>query len=152
MKNKKTIIVLAIIIVLVVITSLLMSRKKFKIDSDNKYIITTNLKMLTMANDGGTHTNEYYGIDLDKKRVYKYQDSYKGFKGDEYKGKIVKRKILSNEEVSSLQNIFYDVIFNNEKNKVNDINIRTYILDTKNYGEINIYDKEIIDKLVELLE
>ena len=140
-------------IALVIIVVLLINGKsEFKIDSENKYVLTTNLGMLTMESDGGTHTSEYYGIDLDKKRVYKYQDSYKGFEGYEYKGKMVKRKSLNDVEVSSIQNIFDDVISNNGQTEISGININFYTLDTKNNGQIKIYDKDIIAKLVDLLE
>jgi hypothetical protein len=50
---------------------------KFELNNKNKYVIETDLKCNTMMNDGGSHTNLYYNIDLDKNIVQKVREKYR---------------------------------------------------------------------------
>ena len=67
--NKKILIIISILVIVAIIIALLIYNKKneysnFILDSDSKYILTTNTKILTMQDDGGSHMNNYYQIDM----------------------------------------------------------------------------------------
>ena len=49
---------------------------EFKSDTQNKYIITTDSRWITMQNDGGSNTNIYYQVDLDNNIICKVVESY----------------------------------------------------------------------------
>ena len=50
---------------------------KFELDNENKYLIVTDFQCKTMMNDGGSHTNIYYNIDLENNIVQKVKETYK---------------------------------------------------------------------------
>ena len=83
-------IILVIITVSVCIASIILLylkfNTKFEVNTIDKYIFTTDMKWLTMQNDGGSHINIYYQVDLQNNIIKKCQDEYKGFKGYVYKG------------------------------------------------------------------
>ena len=56
---------------------------KFELDSENKYIVITDAKLKTLQNDGGSHVNIYYQIDLDNNLISKVQEIYKANLGGE---------------------------------------------------------------------
>lgn len=45
---------------------------------DWQYTVATDLKWKTMMNDGGSHTDEYYQINFDERKVRKLKDVYNG--------------------------------------------------------------------------
>ena len=73
--KKNKIIILSICVVLLVVVLFLFIFGKSK--TDNKYIIQTDMKWLTMHNDGGSHTNIYYEVDFNKNIVVKKEEVYK---------------------------------------------------------------------------
>ena len=81
------------------------TKSDFVLDSNNKYIITTNMKWMTMQNDGGSNTNTYYQIDFNKNKIIKCVDKYVGFEGYEYKGKILYSKEISKKEKQDFEDI-----------------------------------------------
>lgn len=92
----KKIILYAIIgvVILCVIGILLYMQISNKVEN-GIYIITTDSQFTTLLNDGGSHQNIYYQIDLEKKVVKKYEDKYIGFKGYEYKEKLIYEKNIN---------------------------------------------------------
>lgn len=48
----------------------------FKLDSDSKYIIHDETRVLSMESDGGSHTDVYYEIDLDNQTISKISERY----------------------------------------------------------------------------
>lgn len=158
MKKKilSTIIVVLLIVVLIFILNIIINKPKdytksaFVLDSDNKYKITTNMKWMTMQNDGGSHINIYYQIDFNENRVIKCEDKYVGFKGYEYEGKILYSKEISEKEKQKLKSIFENISNNSEESERS--NFDFYILSSLNHDDIRIYDKDIINNLRDILE
>ena len=73
--------IIAIIIIILIMIMVIVGYKiyeyciEFRLDNANKYLVTTDTRFSTMRNDGGSHENIYYGIDLEKGEVTKYQQS-----------------------------------------------------------------------------
>jgi len=134
MKNKKMLLIL-VIIILLIITAFAIWRvakknsleMKFKLDSSDKYLVTTNMKMMTMMSDGGSHYNGYYEIDFQNNTVKKCEDYYKatfyannmsyfisryiiGFNGYVYREKVLDTKVLSAQESIELRNLLDRVL------------------------------------------
>ena len=171
-KNRKILIIISILIIIAIIIMLLIYNNKknsneysnsvlnsnseeysnFTLDSDSKYILTTNAKILTMQNDGGSHMNDYYQIDFDNNQVTKCEDKYVGFKGYEYKGKFIYTKNLSENEISELKSLIDEIITKKDDEQTpSTFNYNYYTLSTKDYKEIRIYDESIINKLESIL-
>ena len=91
LKKKKILFILMISIVIVIIASVVVI---MKLDASSKYVITTDMKLLTMRDDGGTHYNIYYEIDLQKSTVKKCEDYYEGLDGYVYKGKEDRKSVV----------------------------------------------------------
>lgn len=127
------------------------TKSDFVLDNENKYQITTSMKFMTMRNDGGSHTNLYYQIDLNENKVIKCEDEYAGFKGYKYEGKVLDVKKLNAKEKQDLK-LLLDNISNNIREEPEEFIYDFYILSSVNKNDVKIYDKEIIKSLNNLLE
>ena len=107
--------IIAIIIIILIIIMVADGYKiyeyciEFRLDNANKYLVITNTRFATMRNDGGSHENIYYGVDLEKGEVTKYQQSVNvymelGFTTDITK--IVFHKNLEENDVKELKTLF----------------------------------------------
>ena len=158
-KNKKILIIISILIIIAIIIMLIIYNKKnseeysnFTLDSDSKYILTTNAKIFTMQDDGGSHINDYYQIDFDNNQVTKCEDKYVGFKGYKYKGKILYTRNLNEDEINELKLLIDEVITKkDDEQNITTSNYNYYTLSTKDYEEIRIYDESIINKFESIL-
>ena len=79
MKKSKKIIIAILSIICVVILVIIGYKiyeycTGFRLDNTNKYKVTTDTRFLTMRNDGGSHDDIYYGIDIEKRNVTKYHE------------------------------------------------------------------------------
>jgi len=112
------IIVILLIVVIIFIDNIIINKEQyynssdFVLDNENKYKIITNMKWITMRDDGGSHTNIYYQIDLNENKVIKCADEYVGFKGYQHEGKILYSKQISEKEKQDLK-LILDNISNN---------------------------------------
>ena len=158
-KNKKILIIISILIIIAIIIMLIIYNKKnseeysnFTLDSDLKYILTTNAKIFTMQDDGGSHINDYYQIDFDNNQVTKCEDKYVGFKGYKYKGKILYTRNLNEDEINELKFLIDEVITKKDDGQnTSTSNYNYYTLSTKDYEDISIYDETIINKFESIL-
>ena len=156
-KNKKKLIIIFILVIIAIIIVVLIYNKKkkysnFILDSDSKYILTTNMKNISMQKDGGSHTNDYYQIDFDNNQVIKCQDKYVGFKGYEYKGKIIYTKNLNENEISELNPLIDGIIAKkDDEQEQSDPSYNYYTLSTIDYEDIKIYDESIINEFESIL-
>ena len=156
-KNKKNLIIMFILVIIaIIIVVLIYNNKKkysnFILDSDSKYILTTNMKNISMQKDGGSHTNDYYQIDFDNNQVIKCQDKYVGFKGYEYKGKIIYTKNLNENEVSELNPLIDGIIAKkDDEQEQSDPSYNYYTLSTIDYEDIKIYDESLINEFESIL-
>lgn len=121
--------------------------------SDNeKIIIETYDKYMTLQNDGGTHTESKYEIDFDKKSVLKYESYYEGFEGYKYVDKVLYKKKLTKEELSELKKIINDIEKNKDEYSTDYNNTYMPYVLTSGDEEIKIYDNDVILKLEEVLK
>jgi len=152
MKNSKVIIggLLVVLIAIIVAIVLLLPKKDNKI---NKYIIVTDYRFITMLNDGGSHTNVYYEIDLKSGIVKKLEDHYIGFQEYEYQGKEIYKKTLKGNIIKKLRKLLEELIKKEDNNDTNNYNPYVIKYDDK---EKEIYNKDSInllrDKLKEIDE
>lgn len=144
-------IVLIIIISFIIFYKLIETNKEeINLDNSNKYIIITDFRWKTMLNDGGSHTNIYYEIDLDKNNVNKVTESYLANLGG--KPKTSKNSIfikidsrLSKELSRTLNNIF-------QTNDINDANNYDFYTIKKQNEEKNIYNEDTIHTIQKLID
>jgi len=112
------------------------------------YTIITDEHLLTLQNDGGSHHNIYYVIDFNTKNIKKYEDYYVGFKGYEYKDKLIYEKTLNNDKALNFKKVL-DEILNTEDTNL-DKNYNYFVIKDEN-EEIKIYNKENINKIKNIL-
>ncbi len=123
----------------------------FKLDSKNKYEVITDMRYLTMLDDGGSNTNVYYEIDLDNKIISKIQEVF--------------HANLMGTPSTDKKNIYTIKINNSIKkeidNLLDEVKTKEDINDTNNYNfftikslnfEKNIYNEKTIEKIKKLLK
>lgn len=136
---------------------------EFRLDDVNKYLVTTDTRFLTLRNDGGSHENIYYGIDLDKGKVTKYEESVKVYLDLEFSTDITKIAFKKNleekdvEELRTLLNNIYSDTNNEEDNTQEEKNIESslyhfYTVSNISYGEIEVYNDEFKQKFLDIVE
>ncbi|MBO5478042.1 MAG: hypothetical protein J6A15_09885 [Clostridia bacterium] len=154
MDKKKILIIAGIVLAIVIIISIILinTKHEFNLDTDMKFLVTTDEKTYTYADDGGSHINSYYEIDLEKKTVSKREDKYVGLKGYKYQGKLLYTKKLTDEECTQLQNLLNDVISAGPATEADIITYGvTYTLDTKNGTNFVLHDGTLV-KFIELVK
>lgn len=150
------ILVPSIILMFVIIVALYLcffnkSGYSFELNSKNKYKIETDMQWVTMQNDGGSHTNIYYNIDLDNNIISKVNESYKANLGGKPKTTI--SKIYEKEIDLDLQKdlkLLLDEIM--KKEDINETkNYNCFIISTLN-NEKRIYNINTIKKINNILK
>ena len=123
----------------------------FKLDSKNKYIVTTDYRWLTMMNDGGSNTNIYYQIDLDNNIVSQISEVYKAnLSGTSNKTKNVSyTKKINNSISQEIKSLLNEVLSSEDKNEPKNYN--SFVIETLNV-EKDIYNTNTIKSLKELLK
>ena len=124
----------------------------FELDSANKYVITTDLRWITMQNDGGSHTSIYYQIDLDNNVIIKVEEAYKANlagKPSTEKDIIYTKKIDNQIFIEEIKSFLNDLISKEDVNELNNYNFFT--LSSLNY-EKNLYNTTTIKIINSLLE
>jgi len=145
--SKKILIILTIIIIFVslaVIGLNLLTR-----ESKGKYIIITDSRYNTLQNDGGSHSDIYYEIDLNKNEVKKFEDLYIGFKGYEYQGKLIYNKSINSSIAMNLGDLLDNLI---SKEDINDTNNYSPFVIKQGDIEKDIYSQNSIELLKEQLQ
>ena len=82
-----------VFIIFLLVSTVLYCLLRLNIKEENKIILVTYDRFLTLQDDGGTHYDRRYEIDFSKKTVTKLEDYYKGFEGLQYQNK----KLYQNE-------------------------------------------------------
>ena len=140
----------------------------FVLDSDNKYLVETPTKIITYASDGGSHTNDYYEIDLDSRTITELEDKYKGTKGYLYIGKVQEKKTIEESKTEEYKRIF-DLIGSNVDtgllDEVKEVETEeglekipdrsyyyVYTISSNDYSEVKVRNPEIINELEKLIE
>ena len=172
--------IIAIIIIILIMIMVIVGYKiyeyciEFRLDNANKYLVTTDTRFSTMRNDGGSHENIYYGIDLEKGEVTKYQQSVNvyldlGFTTDITK--IVFHKNLEENDVKELRTLLNDIYSetNHEEENIEEedslenvteeitpkeflLAYHFYTVSNMSYGEIDVYNEEFIQDFLNIVE
>ena len=157
---KKNITKIIIGIILVVIVTIVFNfvydrnQPKMVLDSANKYIIETDFGFDTMMNDGGSHTDIYYEIDLDEKIVKKVSEYYDYQNVGPGGNPKVDKKVWYEKNIDvkieqEIKNVCTEAI---EKEDINDSkNYHCFVIKTDNQEKL-IYNSKTIEKLRKLLE
>lgn len=150
--NKKSIIIVLVTVIIVIAiafgATMAIYKGKDK-NNDINYTIITNSRWLTMLNDGGSHTNIYYEIDLENQNVNKVTESYHANLGGEPKTNKssdsfkIDRK-LKKELQETLDDIF-------QKKDINENNNYDFYVLKKDDEEKEIYNEDTINTLEELI-
>ena len=171
--------IIAIIIIILIIIMVIVGYKiyeyciEFRLDNPNKYLVITNTRFETMRNDGGSHENIYYGIDLEKGEVTKYQQSVNVYLELDFTTditKIVFHKSLEENDVEELRTLLND-IYSETNHKEEDTEEETlknateeitpkeflpkyqfYTVSNMSYGEIDVYNEEFIQNFLNIVE
>ena len=171
--------IIAIIIIILIIIMVADGYKiyeyciEFRLDNANKYLVITNTRFATMRNDGGSHENIYYGIDLEKGEVTKYQQSVNVYLELDFTTditKIVFHKSLEENDVEELRTLLND-IYSETNHKEEDTEEETlknateeitpkeflpkyqfYTVSNMSYGEIDVYNEEFIQNFLNIVE
>lgn len=170
--------IIAIIIIILMMIMVIVGYKiyeyciEFRLDNPNKYLVITNTRFATMRNDGGSHENIYYGVDLEKGEVTKYQQSVNvymelGFTTDITK--IVFHKNLEENDVEELRTLLKDIYSETNhkedtekkilKNVTEEITPKEflpkyqfYTVSNMSYGEIDVYNEDFIQNFLNIVE
>ena len=171
--------IIAIIIIILIIIMVADGYKiyeyciEFRLDNANKYLVITNTRFATMRNDGGSHENIYYGIDLEKGEVTKYQQSVNVYLELDFTTditKIVFHKSLEENDVEELRTLLND-IYSETNHKEEDTEEETlknateeitpkeflpkyqfYTVSNMSYGEIDVYNEDFIQNFLNIVE
>ncbi len=112
--------------------------------TDYDYKITTDTRLKTLQNDGGSHVNVYYTVDFKNNLIVKYEDKYVGFKGYEYKDKVVYKKTISKSKSTKLKSVIDELA---DKEDINtDNNYFCYTIEFGN-NKVEIYNEDSIEAL-----
>ena len=138
MKKSEKILLIILGVLIVICLSVffifkIMNKNSVKYD----YVFVTDMAIKTMLNDGGTHTDIYYEVDLKNNSVVKKQDEYKGFEG-KVSENILKTYRINNSKNKKIKEIFDKII--EEK----DIDISSSSVYTSYYYVLKFNDEEII--------
>ena len=171
--------IIAIVIIILIIIMVVDGYKiyeyciEFRLDNANKYLVITNTRFATMRNDGGSHENIYYGVDLEKGEVTKYQQSVNVYLELDFTTditKIVFHKSLEENDVEELRTLLND-IYSETNHKEEDTEKETlknvteeitpqeflpkyqfYTVSNMSHGEIDVYNEEFIQNFLNIVE
>lgn len=141
MKRKLTIIILVIFICIGISFGSIEILRSKQTNVITEYTIITDYKYITLQNDGGSHYNVYYKVNSNKGIIKKYEDHYIGFKGYEYKKKLVYSK-KTNSKIKKLTKVVNDIILKEDIN--NPKNYSPFEIKYKNTEKV-IYNQESIN-------
>jgi len=152
-KEIKIIVSIAIIVILILFGIIIGNKNHTEVEEYGNIKVTTDYKWKTMRNDGGSHTNIYYQIDLQNKKVTKLEDEYKGFEGYIYQGKVLYTKELTDREIRKLNIVFEKlnsyIATDIEKKEAN---YSSYIFEGITSETIEVYNQEIIEEFSKIVE
>lgn len=126
----------------------------FDLDTDNKYILHTDERFLSMQNDGGSHTDLYFEIDLDNNKITKVIDDYKvetidsKMKMNKTSTKVYVKDIDSN--FSKELKTFLDSL-NTEIDESGESTYEYYTIEGRSFAK-NISSTTTIDKIKSMIE
>lgn len=155
---KKRVIFYIIVMIFIIMFGICISKElmnnnkieqEFLLDGSNKYRIGTNMKYLTMQNDGGSYNDLYYEVDLKNNIINVVTMEYHAnLGGKSSTKKKVDTKII-NEDLALEFKDLLDRFLLGEEEKYNDNNFFTISnLNTIKY----IYNEESIKDLNELID
>ena len=178
-KSKKIIItilsIICIIFIVIIGYKIYEYCTEFHLDNANKYLVTTDTKFLTMRNDGGSHEDIYYGIDLNKRKVTKYYEIIRANMSSIFHintRAIEFNKNLTENDVNELEILLsntsleeYNEEYTRDKEeqsteKSNEQRLNPgmytssywYTVENMNYGEIDVYGESFKEAFLDIVE
>jgi len=123
---------------------------EFKIDSNNKYEIITDMKWKTMLNDGGSNTDIYYQLDLDNNIVSKIKEKYYANLGNKPKleKEIIYIKKIDLNIKKEAELLLNDII---SRDDVKEDNYNSFSILSLNF-EKEIYNADTIENINKFLD
>ncbi len=123
---------------------------EFNMDSDDKFVIITDTRFKTMRNDGGSHDNVYYQVDLANKVVTKFMESYNANLGSKATTTtvILYAKRIDAKLAKELKNTLISIANSNDSGK--NENYSCYTLKTINFSK-DYYDQSNIDNILKVI-
>ncbi len=123
----------------------------FELDSKNKYTIATDFRWITMQNDGGSHTNIYYQIDLDNNIVSKIREGFNANLSGSAKTEknVVYIRKIDNTIHEKLSSLLSEIISKEDINETN--NYHPFTVSSLNI-EKNIYNIDTIENINNILK
>lgn len=150
MKDKFLVVVPCIIVVVLsLFTMYFNSQVEVELASNVVTVITSD-RFMTLQNDGGTHYDTKYEVDLNKKKVTYYESYYKGFEGLQYKDRKLYDKSLNAEEIEKFKKLILDIEENQDIYSIDYDHTYMYYVVEYDDMEIKIYDKDVISRLEEI--
>ena len=124
---------------------------EFVIDSEEKFVITTDSRYSTLQDDGGSYDNIYYNIDLTNKVVTKYLERYSAnLTGTpSTTTAVLYAKRIDEKIVKDLKTSLINIA-NSVDSGTNDSKFH-YNLKTLNFSK-DYYDKANVDNLKKIIE
>lgn len=145
---------LIIIVVLIFVITIILINKKthfhnFQLNHASKYLVTTDFWMMTMQNDGGSHANEYYEIDLSQNTIEKRSDFYNRSLGQStlrrfltsYKGKLLYKANINEENHQKMQALFSHILENADR-EIDLHEYRYYTLSSQHTSNVKMTEDE----------
>lgn len=136
-KSEKILLIILGVLIVICLSVFFVFKVMNKNSAKYDYVFVTDMAIKTMLNDGGTHTDIYYEVDLKNNSVVKKQDEYKGFEG-KISENILKTYRINNSKNKKIKEIFDKII--EEK----DIDISSSNVYTRYYYVLKFNDEEII--------
>lgn len=127
---------------------------KFELNTKNKYTIITDMKWKTMQNDGGSHTNIYYQLDLDNNAITKIKEDFQANLGglpSTRKSTIYVKKIDSNIK-NEAKLLLEELLIKEDINKTNNYNCFTILNLDYEKDIYNINTIKLINNLLKKID
>lgn len=148
--------IISLIIIIIIgfcIHKLYNDKHVFELDSKNKYTITTDMRWMTMQNDGGSHSSLYYEIDLDNNIINKVQEDYRANLGGTPSKQInvIYTKKINTSIQEDVRTLLNEIILKEDINEnhnyhsftISSLNTEKKIYNVKTIENINLLLKKI---------
>ena len=117
---------------------------------DGDYVFVTNMGNKTMMNDGGSHTDIYYDVDLKNNKVVKKQDTYRGFEG-KVSEDVLNTYLIDEVQKEKIKEIFNKIIEDKDKEDSSKTDyLAYYFLKTSDGFEIKTSNYDLINEFEDM--
>ena len=148
---------------------------EFHLDDVNKYLVRTDTRFYTMRDDGGSHDDIYYGIDIEKRNVTKYYEFINrnlssifhiNTRRIEFSKNLTENDVIELKELLSNTSLeTYNKEYKKEKEEQSiersiekGLNLKYisssyyYTVENMSYGEIDVYGESFNEAFLDIVE